>query len=158
MIDPSVLIDNLVDLLRSIPDLVKEMNGERERIYAYHDEYPRHVSLAVAIHQMPTPSIMAAWQGTGPGRFGEVDVWEHHVTLYLRAGEPAEAAAPPAAYYRLFRLITKGVPADSETPMLYTTVHPSCQSMEVPSIERQADAEGLDYFEAPLIFKEIGDD
>jgi hypothetical protein len=29
--------------------------------------------------------------------------------------------------------------------------------MDLPSIQRQTDAEGLDYFEAPLQFTEIGD-
>ncbi len=94
MIDPSVLVDNLVAMLRDIPGLVQEMNGDPERIYAYHDQYPKRSSLVHAIHQMPAPAIMAAWQGTSPGSFGGVDVWKHSVTLYLRAreagdGEPA---------------------------------------------------------------------
>ena len=64
MIDTSVLVDNLVATLRDIPDLVEEMGGDPERIYAYHDQYPKKVSLTHAIHQMPAPSIMAVWQGT----------------------------------------------------------------------------------------------
>ena len=38
------------------------------------------------------------------------------------------------------------------------TVHPSCNAMDLPTIQRQTDAEGLDYFEVPLSFTEIGDD
>ena len=109
MVDPSVLVDNLVAMLRDIQDLVLEMGGDPERIYAYHDQYPKQSSLAHAIHQMPAPSIMAVWQGTGPGSFGGMDVWKHQVTLYLRARETFDGD-PPTAYYRLFRLITKGVP------------------------------------------------
>ena len=109
MVDPSVLVDNLVAMLRDIQDLVLEMDGDPERIYAYHDQYPKQSSLAHAIHQMPAPSIMAVWQGTGPGSFGGMDVWKHQVTLYLRARETFDGD-PPTAYYRLFRLITKGVP------------------------------------------------
>jgi hypothetical protein len=30
--------------------------------------------------------------------------------------------------------------------------------MDLPSIQRQTDSEGLDYFEVPLSFTEIGDD
>ena len=81
MIDPSVLVDNLVAMLRDIQDLVLEMDGDPERIYAYHDQYPKQSSLTHAIHQMPAPSIMAVWQGTGPGSFGGMDVWKHQVTL-----------------------------------------------------------------------------
>jgi len=157
MIDPSTLIDSLVALLRDIPDLVMEVGGDPERIYAYHDQYPKKSSLALAIHQMPAPSIMAAWQGTAPGSFGGMDVWKHHVVLYLRARETFEGD-PPTAYYRLFRLITKGVPASADVPMLNATVHSSCYPMDLPSIQRATDAEGLDYFEVPLSFTEMGDD
>ncbi len=157
MINPAELVDNLVAMLRAIPDLVAEMDGDAERIYAYHDHYPKKASLAQAIHNMPAPAVMAVWQGTAPGTLGSVDVWKHQVTLYLRSRE-ADDSAPPAAYYRLFRLITKGVPAGSEVPMLNATVHPSCYPMDLPQIQRQTDAEGLDYFEVPITFTEIGDD
>ena len=65
---------------------------------------------------------------------------------------------PPTAYYRLFRLITKGVPASAGVPMLNATVHPSCYAMDLPMIQRQTDAEGLDYFEVPITFTEAGDE
>jgi hypothetical protein len=156
MIDPSTLIDALVALLRDVPDLVAEMSGDGARIYAYHDQYPKKASLALAIHQMPAPAIMAAWQGTAPGSFGGVDVWKHQVTLFLRARETFEGD-PPTAYYRLFRLITKGVPAGAGVPMLNATVLPSCYPMDLPSIQRATDADGLDYFEVPMTFTEIGD-
>ncbi len=157
MIDPSGLLDSLVALLRDIPELAMEVGGDPERIYAYHDQYPKKSSLALAIHQMPAPSIMAAWQGTAPGSFGGMDVWKHHVVLYLRARETFEGD-PPTAYYRLFRLITKGVPASAGVPMINATVHSSCYPMDLPSIQRATDAEGLDYFEVPLSFTEMGDD
>jgi len=157
LINPAELVDNLVAMLRAIPDLVAEMEGNPERIYAYHDHYPKKASLAQAIHTMPTPAVMAVWQGTAPGSFGNVDVWKHQVTLYLRARETDESD-PPAAYYRLFRLITKGVPAGFDVPMLNVTVHPSCYPMDLPQIQRQTDAEGLDYFDVPITFTEIGDE
>lgn len=157
MIDPAELIDGLVATLRDIPVLVAELLGDDRRIYAYHDQFPQKPSLAAAIHEMPAPAIMAAWQGTQPGSFGGMDVWKHNVTLYLRAGE-SPPGDPPAVYYRLFRLITKGVPASLGVPMHNATVHPSCYPMDLPLIQRQTDAEGLDYFEVPLTFTEIGDD
>jgi len=157
MINPAELVDDLVAMLRDIQDLVTEVNGDSARIFAYHDQYPKRASLAHAIHQMPAPSIMAVWQGTTPGSFGGMDVWKHQVTLFLRARETFEGD-PPTAYYRLFRLITKGVPALSGVEMLNATVHLSCHPMDLPSIQRQTDAEGLDYFEVPITFTEIGDE
>lgn len=157
MINAAEIVDALVALLRDIPDLVSEMDGDAGRIYAYHDQYPRRSSLAVAIHQMPVPGIMAVWQGTVAGTFGGMDVWKHQVTLYLRARE-ASGGDPPAAYYRLFRLITKGVPVSAGVPMMNAAVHLSCYPMDLPSIQRATDAEGLDYFEVPITFTEAGDD
>ncbi|MBI4909915.1 MAG: hypothetical protein HY820_40225 [Acidobacteria bacterium] len=157
MIDPSTLIDSLVALLRDVPDLVMEVGGDPDRIYAYHDQYPKKSSLALAIHQMPSPSIMVAWQGTAPGNFGGNDVWKHQASLFLRARETFDGD-PPTAYYRLFRLITKGVPESAGVPMINVTVHPSCYPMDVPSVQRATDAEGLDYFEVNMSFTEIGDE
>ncbi|MBI4893537.1 MAG: hypothetical protein HY821_23145 [Acidobacteria bacterium] len=157
MIDPSTLIDSLVALLRDVPELLMEVGGDPDRVYAYHDQYPKKSSLALAIHQMPSPSIMAAWQGTTPGSFGGSDVWKHQVSLFLRARETFDGD-PPTAYYRLFRLIAKGVPESAGVPMINVTVHPSCYPMDVPSIQRATDAEGLDYFEVSMSFTEIGDD
>jgi hypothetical protein len=117
MINPAELVDSLVALLRDIPELVTEMNGDEQRIFAYHDQYPRRASLAAAIHEMPAPGIMAAWQGTQPSSFGGVDVWRHQVTLYLRARETFDGD-PPCGYYRLFRLISKGVPSAEGVPDL----------------------------------------
>ena len=99
---------------------------------------------------------MAVWQGTASGAFGGVDVWKHQVTLYLRAPEILDGD-PPTAYYQMFRAITKSVPASSDVPMNVVTVHPSCYPMDLPSIARQTDAEGLDYFEVAVTFTEIGD-
>ena len=157
MIDASEIVLNLVATLRDIPELVAEMEGDWERIYSYHDSYPKRVSLVHAIHSMPAPGVMVVWQGTQPGSFGGVDVWKHQVTLFLRARETFEGDAQ-TAYYRLFRLITKGVPTGAGIVMLNATVHPSCYPMDLPSIQRQTDAEGLDYFEVPLTFTEMRDD
>ncbi len=157
MIDPSELVTNLVAMLRNIPDLVAEMDLDPERIYPYHDSYPKKVSLVHAIHSMPAPGLMVVWQGTQPGSFAGVDVWKHQITLFLRARETFEGDAP-SAYYRLFRLITKGVPTAAGIEMINATVHPSCYAMDLPQIQRQTDAEALDYFEVPLSFTEIGDE
>ena len=155
MIDPSEIITNLVAMLSDIPDLVVEMGGDTDRIYPYHDSYPKNVSLVHAIHSMPVPGLMVVWQGTQPGSFGGVDVWKHQITLFLRAKEETTVGT---AYYKLFRLITKGIPTAAGVEMLNATVHTSCYPMDLPSIQRQTDAEGLDYFEVPLSFTEIGDD
>ena len=155
MIDASEIVNNLVTMLRDVPDLVTAVGSDANRIFAYHDSYPKNVSLAHALHQMPSPSIMVAWQGTQPGAFGGVDVWRHQIALFLRAKEESTVGT---AYYKLFRLIVKGVPAATGIALENATVHSSCYAMDLPSIQRQTDAEGLDYFEVTLSFTETGDD
>ena len=157
MINTAELLDNLVAMLRDIPELVAEMNGDPERIYAYHDRYPKKSSWVHALHSMPAPGIMAVWQGSGPGSFGGMDGWKNYVTLYLRARETFEGD-PATTYNLLFRLIIKGIPTAAGVQMLNATVHASCYPMDLPLIQRQTDAEGLDYFQVPLSFTEIGDD
>ena len=157
MIDASEVVDGLVAMLRDIPELVMEVGGDPERIFAYHDQYPKKSSWVHALHSMPAPGIMAVWQGSGPGRFGGMDVWKTYVTLYLRARETFEGD-PATTYNLLFRLIIKGIPTAAGVQMLNATVHASCYPMDLPLIQRQTDAEGLDYFQVPLSFTEIGDD
>ena len=156
MIDPSEIVNNLVAMLRDIPALVTEMGGDPARIYAYHDSYPKNVSLTHALHQMPSPSIMAVWQGTQPGAFGGVDVWKHQVTLFLRRegrdGDRRHRLLPAVPVDHQGRSDCGGHRDEN------ATVHPSCYPMDLPTIQRQTDAEGLDYFEVPLSFTEIGDD
>ncbi len=156
MINPAELVEALVAKLRAIPELVAEMDGDAGRIYAYHDLYPKRVSLPFAIYEMPVPAILVAWQGTAPGTFGGNEVWKHSLSLYLRAREVFEAD-PPSAYYKLFGLIVNGVPAGSGQKLLYTTVHDGCYPMDTPSIHRATDEQGTDYFEVTVSFTEIGD-
>ena len=155
MINPSELVDNLVTLWRDIPELVEEVDGSPDAIRAYHDQYPKQVSLDLAVLEMKAPSILVAWTGTTPGSFGGNDVWKHNLAAFVRARETADGDPPP--YYRIFRLMTKGVSASIEQPMINAEVHPSCYPMEPPSIEREMPPEGLDYFRVNLSFTEIGD-
>jgi len=156
MINPAELVEALVQTLRSIPELVVEMDGLPERISAYHDMYPKRVSLSQAIYEMPAPSILVAWQGTTPGSFGAGEAWKHNLALYLRARETYQGD-PPTAHYRLFDLIVNGVPSGGTLKMLYATVHPRCHPMDLPSVQRATDEQGTDYFEVTVSFTEMGD-
>lgn len=159
MINPSEIVDNLVALLRDISDLVAEMGDDSDNIYAYHDRYPDRVSLEQAKHQLASPGIMIAWQGTREGRNGDYSAWVHDLSITLRA-KVETGSGTPDGYYKLYRQIVKGVPASGDgQPMIYTTVHSSCTPMDsIPSIQRLPDAEGLDYFEIVMSFTEIGDE
>ncbi len=148
MINPNELLDAFVEKLREIPELVAAMQGDPERIYTYKDSYPEQSSLPVAVHEMPSPGIMAVWAVVGPTGFSVGEVWLHQLHLYVRAQD----------YGLVFRLLTKGVPASTGIPLIGSTVHDNFYPMDPPSIERQADIEGLDYCLVTVPFKEIGDE
>jgi hypothetical protein len=155
MINPTDILDALIAKLREIEDLVEEMDGDENRIYAFHSLYPKESNLAQAIFAQPVPSILAVWNGTGPGNFGRNEAWKHQFTLYLRARETDEATA---SYAKLFRLLTKGVPASTGLALQYSTVHADCLPMDTPTIARDTDQESLDYFAVSITFTEIGDE
>jgi hypothetical protein len=155
-VNPEDIIGALVSLFRDIPELVTAMGGDEDRIYSYVDRYPSNVSLETAKYQMPAPGIMVVWQGSGPGRFGGFEAWKHEISIFCRAGEGSEST--PSGYWELFRLIVKGVPtAAAPQQMQYVEVHPACQPMDTPSMRRQTDQAGVDYFEVSMTFTENGD-
>ena len=57
MVNIAQVVDAIVEKLREISELVTEMGANPDRIYAYHDHYPKRTSLAQAIYQMPAPSV-----------------------------------------------------------------------------------------------------
>ncbi len=155
MIDPAELLDALVDALRAIPELRSEMNGDEARIAAYHYRFPDENSLVKAVHEMPAPGILVAWRGAGPGQRGGFQCYEHQLSLFLRSREQ-QSGDDATGYYRLYRYIADGVPGGSGLPLIHRTVHASCDPMSnVPGIVQQTDAEGVDYFEVGIAFKEI---
>jgi hypothetical protein len=156
LIDASALVDSVVEYLRDIPELVSAMGGDEERIYAYHDRYPEHVSIDQARYEMTSPGIMVAWNGTYPGG-GGFEAWQHELNLTLRA-QTESGDDSPSAYYNLFRLITRGIPTGETVRLQYLTIHPSCNPMDTPSIRRETDAMGIDYWSVTMIFTEIGDE
>jgi hypothetical protein len=158
MINPGVLVDAIVVKLRAIPDLVMEMDGEATHIQPYHYRYPKEASLARALHDAGSPSILVVYRGTDPGRLNGGEVWKHRFSLFIRSGEVADADPATAGYYRLLELIISGVPTGGDGQrMLYTVIHPTCYPMDLPRMVAASDIEGIDFFEAQFSLTEIGD-
>jgi hypothetical protein len=157
MIDPAVLVDAVVSALRNIPDLLAEVAGDPERIYGYKDRPPDNVSLDEAIYRMPARSVMVAWQEMAPGNFGQSEVWKHQISIFIRADDSKDLNASSSSFYRIFRAIWKGQNSAGQTLADYP-VHNSFYPMDVPTIRRTPDVEGVDFFEVTTTFTEIGDD
>jgi hypothetical protein len=157
VINPADLINALVTQMRLVPGLVAEVGGDPNRIVAYHDNYPHKISLFRELYIMPAPGILVAWQGTEvAAQEGGFERWQHGVSVYLKSG--VESSTDSSAYYRMFRAFTKGIPAGGTIELQYATIHPACNPMNTPSISRQPDEEGIDFFEIATSFTEIGDE
>jgi hypothetical protein len=103
----------------------------------------------LAILSMPPGSILIVWQGTRPGRLGNLPVFVHEFSLYLRAPEDANVG-----YEDLFNWIVNDVPQGGDLRMLHTPVDPNCEPMDfyLPAAQRNtivisADGVTFEYFE-----------
>ncbi len=163
MIDGKELIDGLVGLLQTVPDLLAAVGDDATKVYSYHDSFPERIDIEQARRLMPVPSVMVSYRGM-PVR-GEMDPWEHRVEVDLRIGRetpPPEAPDPgettARGYYRMIRALAKGKPAGWEQAITSRKVLASCYAAQFESIQRQSDREGVDYFEVIMSFREIGDE
>ncbi len=162
MIDAAEILDALVERLRDTPDVVSLMDGDPERIRAYHDMYPNQNSLQEEIAKgLEAPGILCYWQATGPGA-GGFEPWQHVFGIAIRmAAELNTGATPQLGYSKIFRAIMKGLPATGEQqPLIYATIHPQCLPFldsTWPSISRATDVAGIDYFVIQLSFTENGE-
>lgn len=157
MINPKILLAEWVTALQSLPRLVAALGGNANHIQFYSENAVVFGTLTqnnvrLAILSMPPGSILVAWQGSGPGRLGNMFVFVHEFSLYLRA--PEEAAV---GYEDLFNWIVNDVPAGSTVPMLHTPVDSNCEPMDfyLPSARRNtivisADGATFEYFECPV--------
>ncbi len=162
MIDGRQLVNNLVDALRTVPDLLAAV-GDDERIYAYHDSFPESVDIEQARRLMPVPSVMVSYHGLRVS--GQMDRWDHIVEIDLRIGREAPPSGEPdpgettaRGYYRMIRALARGKPAGWEQPLTGQCVIESCNPARIESVQRQGDREGVDYFEVLMSFTEIGDE
>jgi len=159
MINPAHILDRLVAVLRDIPALVVEMGGDESRIRAYHDAYPTTTSYELAVARAPSPSIVVVWNGTGPDNMGQLLVWRHDFSLFVRARRPpaGAGAAAETGFYKIHESLVEGVPAHGNGLRLVDyQILDGLYPMEPPSMERRSDAEGVNFFEVVISFKETG--
>ena len=157
MINPKTILAEWVTALQSLPNLVEALGGDGTRIQFYTENttvfgQPTQNNIRLAILSMPPGSIMIAWQGSGPGRLGNMLVFVHDFSLYLRAPEVAGVG-----YEDLFNWIVNDIPTGGTLRMLHTQIDPNCEPMDfyLPSARRNtivisADGATFEYFEVPV--------
>ena len=157
MINPKTLLSEWVTALQALPNLVEALGGNANHIQFYSENAvvfgkPTQNNIRLAILSMPPGSILVAWQGTAPGRLGNMLVFVHDISLYLRAPEEADVG-----YEGLFNWIVNDIPTGGTLRMLHTQIDPNCEPMDfyLPSARRNtivisADGATFEYFECPV--------
>lgn len=157
MIDPTTLTDAVVTTLQSIPDLVTAMNGDQNRIYAYHYLYGSDHRFAEALYKITPPSILVVWEGTLGGNFDGQTIWKHKIGCYMRTSNVANAETP-TSYEHLFYLIVNGpVFGGPQNIRGIDVIAGKVDIMDIPQAIHMVDEDGMDYFKVELVFPEIGD-
>jgi hypothetical protein len=148
MIEACEIVNSLIDLLRDIPELVDEVSGDENRIYAYDDRYPQNENLRKAIHSMKSPSIMVAYRSFGPGSMDEGQPINHKIEICARPGMNRSC-------HEIGRLLVDGVPKNQPLPMFTITVLDDLDPMVLETDwEPQEDAEGMEFWMLTISFNE----
>jgi hypothetical protein len=156
MLNPKTILAEWVKALQSLPNLVSAL-GDADNIQFYSENKvvfgeQTQNNIRLAILSMPLGSIMIVWQGTEPGRLGNMAVFVHSFSLYLRAPETG------AGYEDLFNWIVNDLPnGTGNLRMLHTNIDPLCEPMDfyLPSARRNtvviaADGSTFEYFEVSV--------
>jgi hypothetical protein len=153
MLNPSPLVDAIVGVLLSIPELSAALGG---RISAFHFRLGLEHRLAEAIYKMPAPSMLLAWDGTQGGNFDGQTIWKHRFSLYLRMGNAA-GLSEPIGYEDLWWIVCNRPPAGSEVGIRFMQLYPGLDIMDTPSVAHALDEDLQDRFVGTLTIPEIGD-
>jgi len=162
MLNPRLITDAIVAALAGIEALAAAMtaddgNGNTVvRILAFHYQVGLDSQLASAVYNMPTPSLLVAWDGSGPGQADGQTLWKHRFAVYFRMGTAVGQVAP-VGYEDLWWLICNGLPAGSPVNIRYMNLLDELEIMDTPGAVHMVDEEQYDRFKGMFVIPEIGD-
>jgi hypothetical protein len=142
----TALCQALVDVYRSIPDLVDLVKGDPDNIFYSVDKYPDEPNISRVIELLPSPSLMVVWQRSGPGDMGNR---KHDLELIIRTNELSE-------WQEIVSQATSGTPFGEDLSVDLMEIHESCLPIDDGSLiaERRTDENGVDYYVVQMSFQE----
>lgn len=157
MLNPDPVVDAIVATLLNIPGVANAMvSGEVCRITAFHYLPGAEGGLIQAVYQLPSPSMLVAWEGTLGGNFDGTTCFKHKFGIYIRAGNMAGNGLP-VGYAEIWGLVCNALPNGSPVNMRYMNLYPGLDIMDNPSIEHMLDEAQQDLFKIHFTIPEIGD-
>jgi hypothetical protein len=138
MLNPKDVLDDLVNLLKAMPDLVTAMDGDADKIYAFNSEYPLGVNFQKALYEMKSPGIMVRYRSPGNASVGYK--FSHSLSIYLKpqAGD---------TYEDLFNALMNETPTSSPVAFQDSCINEDLDPMRFTFSEPIPDEEGVEYLE-----------
>jgi hypothetical protein len=93
MLQPSLIVNEIVSSLRSIPELVTELGGPAvppaQSILALNSYADEDQALERALSQMPSPSVLVVYAQSLQGNFSGAVMLKYHIHVWARARNAA---------------------------------------------------------------------
>lgn len=163
MLDPDVVLNAVVASLRSIPQLASELgfpNVPIEQSIIGHFFYSGEENALIrALSQMKSPSILVAYLDYIGGNFDGSTVWKHRLNLYLRPRNHASNGDAASGMHLWWMSMNLPIQVPEVAPNIrhVELCDHSLQLMDTPSLLRQTDELGQDFFISTMVFNEKGD-
>jgi len=138
------------------------MADNPSNIYGHAYQYGADKSLALAINNQSSPSILVAYLDYLGGQFSGMTVWKHRLTAYIRPKNAAvgltSSNTRAASPQHIFWLMMNSPVLGGEQNFRYIELTPGLALVDaMPSLTHQTDEQGADFFQVLMTFPEIGD-
>jgi hypothetical protein len=173
MLDPDIVLAAVLTAARSIPALANELGGA-SHINGHYFSYGKDTSLAAAIGNMSSPSILVAYLDLLGGNFSGATIWKHRLEWYIRPKNASPGAivpplssggaltVPASAPHLAWLLLNKPIVGIPDLPpgnlRQVSLLSGALTLMDTPSITHRQDENLADFFSVLTVFPEIGDD
>ncbi len=162
MLDPDLVLAAVLAAFRSIPLLVAEMADDVSNIYGHDYLYGAETSLALAVNNQRSPSILVAYLDILGGQFSGMQVWKHRLDVFIRpknaaTGSVGSPPAPASSPQRLWWLMLTQPVLGGAQDFLNTELMTGLMILaDIPSLTHQQDEQGADFFIGHLSIGEKG--
>jgi hypothetical protein len=157
MLKGSVIVDDFVSTLQTVPALVTAMNNDPSRIVGFHFIPGKSKGLQEAIQQMLSPSILVNYEAIAGGNFSGYQIWKHHLDVYIRGANQAGQATPVNAEDIPYLMMNQPVNGGTLNIRFVSIMPGQLDIMDTPSFNHMVDDAGSDYWVGRCVFGEIGD-
>ena len=167
MLQPSLVVLEVVSAFQSIPAVITELGGNPSNIYGHNYYAGLENSLARTLYEQTAPSVIVAYKDLLGGNWDQSTRWKHRIDIYLR---PRNAAvdigclSPPDLFQLMFHSPLGAPPSpltghwSAGIGIRYQSLYAgSMQLMDTPTMMHRQDEAGTDLFQISCVWPEYGD-